>query len=386
MATSEDRPASTRGVSVADRYIVQEILAPFLLGVGAFLVILVGDILYTLAEFIATRRVGIGPVLQLLMYKLPAILVITFPVSTLIGALLGLGRLAKDNEIRAMRLAGMSLVRIFTPVLLFGVAIAGVTLGVNEFVAPWANHKANDLIRRAAFSEAFPKVREQVFFRGPDARVFYIGSVDDTRGLLRNVMIYELERPLPRLITAQLARWDRQVWHLLAGVVREFDDQGFTRYEAAFSEMDILVGIEGTSFFAGQKTPEEMTARELREYLALFGHGLGSAAFNVEYYRKFAVPFASAIFALLAAPLGVRTAQGGRFVGVGTSIVLLFIYYVLMSVAKAIGTVGALPPFLAAWSPNFCFGLAGVLLWVHEDGKMGRRVGSTSVPSTHASS
>jgi LPS export ABC transporter permease LptG len=318
------------------------------------------------------------------VYKLPAILVITFPVSTLIGALLGLGRLARDNEIQAMRLGGMSLVRIFTPVLVFGVAIAGLTLTINEFVAPRANHKANDLIRRAAFGEAFPRVREQVFFRGPGDRVFYIGSVDDSQGLLRNVMIYELERPLPRLVTAKLARWDRQTWHLRAGVVREFDDQGFTRYEAAFNEMEISVGIEGTQFFAGQKTPEEMTAGELRGYLARFGHGLESAAFNVEYYRKFAVPFASAIFALLAAPLGVRAAQGGRFVGVGTSIALLFIYYVLMSVAKAIGTIGALPPFLAAWSPNLCFGLAGVLLWAHDDGWLGRRVRSPSVLSTHA--
>jgi LPS export ABC transporter permease LptG len=385
MATSEDRLAATRGVSIADRYITQEILAPFLLGVGTLLVVLIGDILYTLAEFIATRRVGIGPITQLLVYKLPAILVITFPVSTLVGALLGLGRLAKDNEIQAMRLAGMSLVRIFAPVLLFGVAIAAVTLGINEFVAPGANHKANDLIRRAAFGETFPRVREQVFFRGPGNRVFYIGNVDDTHGLLRNVMIYELDRPLPRLTTAQLARWERQVWHLLAGVVREFDDQGFTRYEAAFSEMDLFVGIDGPTFSEGQKTPEEMTARELRKYLALFGHGPGNATFNMEYYRKFAVPFASAVFALLAAPLGARAAQG-RFVGVGTTIALLFIYYVLMSVAKAIGTVGALPPFLAAWSPNLCFGLAGALLWAHEDGWLGRRARSTPMLSVNASS
>ena len=47
--------------TIADRYILKEVLAPFLLGVGAFVVILIGDILHTLAEFIATRRVAIRP-------------------------------------------------------------------------------------------------------------------------------------------------------------------------------------------------------------------------------------------------------------------------------------------------------------------------------------
>src|SRR2546422_11563127 len=105
--------------SIADRYILQEIFAPFLLGVGAFLVILVGDILYTLAEFIASRQVGTGTVVELLIYKLPAILVITFPVSTLVGFVLGLGRLANDCAIQAMRPAGVRLLRSFVPLFVF---------------------------------------------------------------------------------------------------------------------------------------------------------------------------------------------------------------------------------------------------------------------------
>ena len=370
--------------SIADRYILQEIFAPFLLGVGAFLVILVGDILYTLAEFIASRQVAAATVVELLIYKLPAILVITFPVSTLVGIVLGLGRLAKDREIQAMRLAGFSLMRIFVPVFAFGLVTTVATFAINEIIAPWANRRANAVIRRAAFADAFPQIREQVFFRGPGNRVYYIGSADDAHRELRNVMIYELEGPVPRLITAGAARWEGEVWHLYGGVIRELDEQGFTHYEAGFAQMDLVVGVEGGSFFAGQKTPEEMTARELHQYVSLFGRGPGNARFAVEYYRKFAVPFASAIFALLAAPLGARAAQGGRFVGVGVSIAVLFVYYVLMSISKAMGTIGGLDPFLAAWAPNLCYGLAGITLWAHEDGwLLQRRVlgAETNVPS-----
>ncbi len=372
-------------LGIADRYVVGEIFAPFLLGVGAFLVILVGDILYTLAEFIAARRVAISVIALLLLYKLPAILVITFPVSTLVGTLLGLGRLARDREIQAMRLAGLSLVRIFMPVLAFGLVTTAATFAINEIVAPWANHRANAVLRKAAFGDAFPQIREQVFFRGPGNRVYYVGSVDDSNRELRNVMIYELEGSIPRLITAASARWAGEVWHLRRGVVRDLDQQGFSRYEAGFAEMDIVVSVEGGSFFSGQKTPEEMTAKELRQYVLLFGQGPGSARFAVEYYRKFAVPFASAIFALLAAPLGARAAQGGRFVGVGVSIAVLFVYYVLMSIAKAMGTTGGLDPFLAAWMPNLCFGLAGLTLWAREEGWLAYLWNARSV-ATHVPS
>ncbi len=175
--------------TIADRYILKEVLAPFLLGVGAFVVILIGDILYTLAEFIAARRIAPAVVLELLVYKLPAILVITFPVSTLIGVLLGVARLVKDQEIQAMRLAGLSLRRIFAGVALFGAATTAVTFLTNEYLSPWANHRANTLIRRAALGVVFPQVREQVFFRGPDRRVYYVGSADDERRRLRNVMV-----------------------------------------------------------------------------------------------------------------------------------------------------------------------------------------------------
>lgn len=355
-------------VWIVDRYVLHEVFAPFLLGVGVFVVILVGDILYTLAELLATRQVSAGVVLRLLAYKLPAILVITFPVSTLLGVLLGLGRLVKDNELQAMRLSGISLARLFLPVVVFGAFMTGVTLVINELVSPWANHRANTLIRRAAFGAALPQIREQIFFRGPDDRVFYIGAADDPQRALRNVMVFEGSTPFPKLITADTAEWEDRRWVMHDGVIREFDEQGFSRYEAGFTDLEITVGLPAGAFHAGQKTPEEMTARELRHYLSLFGHGDAAARFSVEYHRKFAIPFASLIFAALAAPLSVRTAQGGRLVGIGLSIALLFAYYVMMSVGRAMGIVGTLAPYLSAWMPNLVFVLSAGLVWSLEEG------------------
>ena len=189
---------------IADKYVTRELVPPFILGVGGFLVILIGDILYTLAEYIALGRVTMDTVLRLLAYKMPAIMVVTFPVSTLFGTLIGMSRLARDREIQAMRLAGTAVSRVFLPVVIFGLVVTAGTFMTNEVVAPWANHNANLVIRRALFGEAFPEVREQVFLRAPGNRFLYIHTVDDRARVLRNVMISEANRTLPRLITARL--------------------------------------------------------------------------------------------------------------------------------------------------------------------------------------
>ncbi len=367
---------------IADRYVVREILAPFLLGVGGFVVLLAGDVMYALAEYVATRRLTAGTLLRLLAYKLPAIMVITFPVSTLFGTLLGLARLARDRELQALRLGGMSLARIFTPVLLFGALTAGAAFLTNEFVAPWANREANTLIRRAAFGDALPPVRQQIFFRGPGNRFFYIEEADRQQ-LLHNVMIYELADPrnsaarnsaarnseaLPRLITARRARWEGGVLRLADGVIREFDAQGFTRYEARFAGLDIEVSADSQTVLDSPRTPDEMTAGELRRYLAIFGGDRTAPRFVLELHRKFAVPLAAVIFALLAAPLGAQAAQGGRFLGVGISVLVLFLYYAVMSVGRALGATGGLPPAVAAWLPDLLFGVGGAWLWLRQDG------------------
>ena len=352
---------------IADRYIARELLPPFVLGVGGFLVILIGDILYTLAEYIALGRVTIDTFVRLLAYKMPALMVVTFPVSTLFGTLIGLGRLARDREIQAMRLAGTAMFRIFAPVLVFGLVVTIGTFLTNEVVAPWANHQANLLIRRALFGEAFPEVREQVFLRGPGNRFLYVHTVDDRARVLRSVMVYEAERSLPRLITAREATWSDKTWILRHGVAREVDADGYTTYEAGFETMELNVGLSEAAFFEGQKTPEEMTAGELRSQAELFRGGL-SPRVPLEYHRKFSIPIASLIFAFIASPVSLLAARGGQAVGVGLSIALLFVYYAVMSTARALGATGVMSPALAAWAPNLIFLAAGILLVLREEG------------------
>jgi lipopolysaccharide export system permease protein len=85
---------------------------------------------------------------------------------------------------------------------------------------------------------------------------------------------------------------------------------------------------------------------------------------EIEYFMKTSLPFASFFFVLIGAPLATRTQRGGRSIGMGLSIVIIFFYYLVMSAGKALGTGGVIPPLVAVWVQNVVIGVVGSFLLV----------------------
>ena len=103
-----------------------------------------------------------------------------------------------------------------------------------------------------------------------------------------------------------------------------------------------------------------MSARELWEYA---GHareiGANASQLLVIFHLKLAVPWACLVMAILGASFGAfRQGRSGTSAGFGFSVVIVFAYYMVMSICRALGESGNMHPLLAAWIPN-CIFLAG---------------------------
>ena len=82
-----------------------------------------------------------------------------------------------------------------------------------------------------------------------------------------------------------------------------------------------------------------------------------------ELHSRFAFPFASLVFAVVAVPLGMQNRRSGKSAGFATSIGILLTYYVVQSFLRTLADKGSLPPALAMWLPNLIFlGLGWYLL------------------------
>jgi lipopolysaccharide export system permease protein len=87
-------------------------------------------------------------------------------------------------------------------------------------------------------------------------------------------------------------------------------------------------------------------------------------SYIVEYYSRIAIPFSCLVFGLFGIPLGLQPHRTSKSIGLGLSIIFIFIYYLLMTISRSLGENGILLPFAAAWLPNVLFGAVGIMLMV----------------------
>lgn len=355
-------------IRILDRYLFGELSKPFLVGIGAFIVIMLSNTLYLYVEWIVGRGLSAATVGKILLLALPAIIVITLPVGFLFSTLLALSRLGKDSEIIALRASGVSLMRIVGPVLVLSLMVSYGAFMLNETVVPWANSETVKIQRDILKKQPLPLIKPGIFFPGTDNRYFYVDQV--SRDQMTGILIFDLTSqkvPYPQVITAKEAVWDKTKFVLKDGMVHKYGANGFLQYESQFKSLDLHMNLEPDQVYAGPKQVVEMSSAEaLKQIQEEKRQGIDVRGKMVDYHLKFSLPLATFFSALIAAPLGIRFSRFGNFFGVAAAIALIFIWYVLYSAGRGMGIAGSLSPFLAGWIHDLVFGVvgAGFLVWM----------------------
>jgi lipopolysaccharide export system permease protein len=109
--------------------------------------------------------------------------------------------------------------------------------------------------------------------------------------------------------------------------------------------------------------PDEMNLKEL--YLTIKNaerNGNDAHSLAMLFYLRIAVPWASVVLALVGATVGSRPQRSSSGMGLGLSVVIVFCYYVIMSLCKSLGEYNFIPGLVAAWIPNAVFLTIGMFL------------------------
>lgn len=354
---------------IVDRYAAREFAGPFFAAVAGFTVMLLSGLLFELTDLIVDKKMPIETVVRMLMYRVPGVVVLTLPIAALFGTLLSLGRWCKDSEVTVLLGTGTPFRRLAVPILTLAALVSLAAFILNEWIVPEANHRAETLFRQAIFRDPLPTIEQGVFFRGAEGRVFYVGEVDRRNRTMKHVMIYQKgSGPYPEMITAARGRYEDRVWYLQDGIRKKLDDEGYTVEDSGFAELVYPMTENFEVYIGNQRTTSEMTRRELGEHIRLFKRsGLDVKRFEVEYHMKASLPMAGLLWALVGAPLALRSNRGGRFFGVVVSIVLALVYFVLSSFFRSLGGNGLVDPLIAGWATNVLYAVAGVFLLLRAD-------------------
>lgn len=348
-----------------DRYVLREFAFFSFLGLAALVVIwLIVDIFEKLDTFI-DHSASFEHAVFYYIYGLPMVLILVLPTSLLLGCLLSLGQLSRHKEIIAMRSAGLSLIRIYTPILLFSIFMSIVSFALGGFAAPHSTTRKQELWDYEIMNRVRPTVsqRNNVHYLGRGGRVFLIKRYDRNTNTMRDVVIQDFSgETLVRRIDASRGTWDGDKWVFTVGYVRTFDSDGEQAENfnvKSFPE----ISERPEDFAKDEKTTEEMNILQFARYIKRVRQSGGvTQKLNVELHTKVAFPFANLIVVLIGAALAGAVHHGGIAIGSGMALSISFLYYGFIRAGEALGNSGTLPAPIAAWIGNAFFLILGLLL------------------------
>jgi lipopolysaccharide export system permease protein len=138
---------------ILDRYLVSEVFFPFMIMMIGAVVFGLTDLIYTLTDLFINSGVPLAVVVRLLLFKIPAVMVLYFPLVILFATLLVMVRMARESEITVLQAGGISSLRIVLGLILFGALATGASYFLNETIVPMSNHVSDNLIRKAGLKK-----------------------------------------------------------------------------------------------------------------------------------------------------------------------------------------------------------------------------------------
>jgi LPS export ABC transporter permease LptG/LPS export ABC transporter permease LptF len=367
----------TRWFGRLDRYVMSEILGPMGLGFLVYTFILLLQFLFASAEMIIRRGLPVATVGKLVFYSLPNIVVLTIPMSLLLGVLVGIGRMASDSELIALRSTGVSIGRLLRPVMVLGALLTALTGLLMVFFLPRGNNAVSHLYLDILARTVSQQIEPRVFYTEWQGKVLYVFATEGHRGgsEWRGVFLADaVPGERQETIVARSGRLhvegdgERVVLDLRDAVKHSFDARSPKRYETSRHESlslvlrDRFLSTERAKL-TQRKGPRELTLAELRSVARDINIEPEQRRLaRVGIQKMFAIPAACLVMALLGLPLAFTNRHGGKSSGFAISIGVIVAYYVLISQGEDAARLGKISPGLAMWLPNLLLLAVGLVL------------------------
>jgi LPS export ABC transporter permease LptG len=336
-----------------------------LAAVFAFSILIICNNFYASSDLLFEKHIPFGTVAMINLLDAPATIVLSLPVACLFGVMLAIGQLGRQSEITAMRCGGVSLLRIMIPVLILSVLFSGVTYLLDEEIVPKASQRAFEL-RSALEGDEALNIKQNVFFRNDQGTIIYAGQYDtDSLGLAR-VMLYEHESDdWTRISVAFTGQFEGDEIVLNNGRTFLFNERAELVGREAIRELRREFPRELQEVHEEQRDASTLAGGEISEQISrLREAGMDPIAYQTDLNFKYSTPVACFIFSFVGFIFSVFSPRKETFVGMLYAIILVLIYYVMISVFKSLGKQGIIPyPLISAWSTNVAFLVFGVYIF-----------------------
>jgi LPS export ABC transporter permease LptF/LPS export ABC transporter permease LptG len=367
-----ERVASRRRVFFArfpmllDDYILRDFVMYLGMILASFLMLL---LVFTLFELIGDiLRNQISPIIvgEYLLNVSPYFLYNVAPLSMLLAVLVTFGLMTRSNEITAVKATGISIYRVIVPVLVAAGVVAVALFFFDQFYLPHTNKRQDELRNlikgKPAQTYLLP---DRKWIKGKQSTIYYYRFFDADRNQFGSLSAFTYDPntfQLTQRIYATRAHWgdSLQKWICEQGWQRQLRGPAIKDYRT-FDVATFPTLSEPPAYFKKEvKQFTEMNYQELKKYI----HDLQQSGFEVvrlrvQLQKKFAYPLITFVMAVLAIPFALSAGRRGALTGVAIAVGIAVVYWTISGLSESMGNVSQLPPSLAAWAPDFFFGMIG---------------------------
>ncbi|MFP4368384.1 MAG: LptF/LptG family permease [Candidatus Kapaibacterium sp.] len=348
------------------RYVFRQFILTLLFALIALCVIfIVVNLMETMDEFL-DQNAGAGIITRYYLYYIPEILKLLAPVAVLLATLFTVGRLSTNNEITAMKSGGMSLYIFMLPLLIFSIFFSGLQLYFNGWIVPKANSEKLLIEREYLNKSETGGPIYNLYFRDAPGRNVIMQHYDWSILTGINAVVEEYSSELkPRLVSrteSERIKWDStdSRWIMYQGVKRDYT--GTEVKAITFDSAVANIDLSHNQLIKLQKSPDEMTFDEYRDYIELLKQGGKDVRRQlIDYHGQLAFPVANIIVILFGVPFASVKKKGGIAVQIGAAMVISFSYMIFAEIGQTIGYASNIHPVISGWMANILFLIAGLV-------------------------
>ena len=296
-----------------DTYILKAFVGPFLFGVFAFTSIFVGTgTLFRIAQYITEYGAPLLLVMKAFFLAMPSIILLTFPMSVLLGSLMAFSRLSSTSEIVVMRAGGLSFLRLAMPVYILALVISIGAVAFNEFVVPRTNNMYQTIVREEIMKNATPQTQSHIVLKSMNgdnlSTLMYAKHYDSESKQLSMITVQQFndKGELQQVENAENAEWNGQVWVMHNGIIYDVSAGEGVERTMRFKRGKVLpIKSSPSEVQQDRRKPEELTIKELRHQIKAYKAAYtNTSKLEMEMYQRFTIPLASFVFALVG-PIGI---------------------------------------------------------------------------------
>ena len=173
-----------------DRFILKSFIGPFIAILLVVIFILMMQFLWLYIDELVGKGLSLKVVLEFLGWGSATLLPLSLPLATLLSSMMTMGSLGENNELLAIKAAGISLKRVLTPLMCASAVISILAFFAADDLVPVAYNKIFTLRDDIGRTKEEIKIPTQTFYDGIEGYILRVETRDDKTGMMHGVMVY----------------------------------------------------------------------------------------------------------------------------------------------------------------------------------------------------